>query len=135
MGFLFMDNKLPDRVPLEQVIDKIKFEDLPKNSEGPAESQLGYMDDLEYHRTADALDVSYDERKEHDLAEKISWLIEWAKEKTGSDRRVDQLWAIKSLTKQLGWTYKGVDLIKKLYRFTRLDARRENIEKAMQVEI
>jgi hypothetical protein len=89
------------------------------------------MDQPDYHRVADFMEVTYDERKDEKLAQKIGYLYDWAKETTGSDDRIKRLEAIKGLQKRLGIWQTGKETIKKLYQYTRLDQDRKRIEKEM----
>jgi len=101
--------------------------------EGLWEGTLGFMDDINYHRMSDLLEVSYEDRRDHHLAEKISFLTDWAKEQTKSDDRMTQYMAIKQLTNGLGYQIKGKELLIKLYHWTKLDLNRRKIEQAMEL--
>jgi hypothetical protein len=90
-----------------------------------------YMDDVEYHRVSEFLEVNNEERKDFKLAEKIGYLYDWAKEETGSEDRIKRLEAIKGLQKRLGIWQTGKETIKKLYQYVRLDQDRKRIEKEM----
>lgn len=90
-----------------------------------------YMDDADYHRVADFLEVTYDERKDVKLAEKMAYLYDWAKTETGSEDRIKRLEAIKGLQKRLGISQTGKETIKKLFQYTRLDQDRKRIEAEM----
>jgi hypothetical protein len=90
-----------------------------------------YMDDIDYHRVAEFLEVNNEDRKDFKLAEKIGYLYDWAKEETGSDDRIKRLEAIKGLQKRLGIWQTGKETIKKLYQYVRLDQDRRRIEKEM----
>lgn len=117
--------------------DRVPLKSDPVPSDAPTapqeqkvfEGELTFMDDIEYHRISDLLDVSYDERKDHHTAEQLSFLTDWAREQTGSDDRLQVVERIKLLKRMLGLTEKGIPLIKKLYQWTRLDQRRLQIEK------
>lgn len=119
----------PDRVPLTETT--------PEKAEAPHEPDVfaeatSHMDDLDFHRVADWFDIAYPDRADAKLSEQITELRKWAKEKTGSDDRVDQMTAIRELKKGLGLTIKGEELVKKLYRYIRLDSDRKRIEKEME---
>jgi hypothetical protein len=90
-----------------------------------------YMDDVDYHRVSEFLEVNNEERKDFKLAEKIGYLYDWAKEETGSEDRIKRLEAIKGLQKRLGIWQTGKETIKKLYQYVRLDQDRKRIEKEM----
>jgi len=120
-----------DRVPLKESAEK-QPEAKPEEPSVFSETS-GHMDDLEFHRVADWFDIQYPDRTDAKIAEQITELRKWAMEKTGSKDRVDQMSAIHELKKGLGLTIKGEDLVKKLYRYIRLDADRKRIEKEMEL--
>jgi len=130
IGFFMLN----DRVPL-------KTDDVPASAEEnkavqtePTNiGQMGFQDDPEYHRTADALEVSYDDRKDPKVVERIQYLLDWAREFSGKEDRLDQVLAIKELRRSLGWTEIGLTSIKKLYQWTRLDSKRRTLEKEMEL--
>lgn len=97
------------------------------------EAEIGFMDNIDYHRVADGLDVSYEDRKSPTIATKLSFLYDWAKEVTKSDDRITRLEAIKGLQKRLGIPGRGIDTIKKLYQWARLDQDRQRIEREQQL--
>jgi len=122
------------RVPLSEAVDK----SVEQKSEAPAESvlsqdALSYLDDIEYHRTADFFGLSMEDRRDSKIADKLSFLDEWAGNETKSKDRVDKLLKIKSLIKGLGWSMQGKDLIKRLYVWVRLDNDRKRIEKQQEL--
>lgn len=124
-----------DRVPLtvDQTPPPTKEENDVAQHEPERIEQMGFQDNPDYHRTADALEISYEDRKNPKVVEEIQYLMEWAKESTGKEDRVEQLLALKQLQKMLGFTEKGLTSIKKLYQWTRLDSQRRRIEKQMEI--
>ena len=126
---------LPDRVPLNQVEDKPTPEvETPLiDTELSRKGDINFMDNIEYHRVADSLDISYEDRKVTTLATKISFLYDWAKEVTKSDDRMTRVEAIVGLQRQLGIQGKGPETIKKLYQYARLDQDRRRIEREMNI--
>ena len=123
---------MEDRVPLTQAQDQSPTQ-AEKEAEAPGhqglwQGTLGYMDDINYHRMADLLEISYEDRKDQHLAEKLSLLTDWAKEQTKSDDRIQQYQALKNLTSGLGYQMKGKELATKLYQWIRLDLDRKRIE-------
>lgn len=125
---------MDDRVPVRAVVENSEATEAQKPlEEKDRGSELGYLDDLEYHRVSDMLDISYDDRKDQRLAEKVSFLIDWARDITKTTDRTTNLLEIKDLARRLGITHKGVDLVKKLWQWTKLDVRRKFIEKEMEV--
>ena len=111
----------------------------PTTSSAPALAGMGdvkttdYMDDVEYHRVADFLDVGYEDRKDVRVAQKLSYLYDWAKETTKSDDRIKRLEAVKDLQKRLGLPQTGPETIKKLYQYARLDQQRRKLEGEMEL--
>lgn len=123
-----------DRVPLTEVVDKpkpvSKAENIAAQKESVKESgPASFMDFVDYHRACDHFDIKYDERNNQHLAEKISYLMDWAKDRTKSDDRVDKLAAIKNIASSLGLSVMGKELVTKLYQWVRLDQDRLRIEK------
>ena len=99
--------------------------------ESPREEKVNFMDDIDYHRVADHFEVDYETRRDENLAKNLSFIFDWAKTQTKSDDRVLNLEVLRGLTKNLGINYKGKELVKKLYQWTRLDQQRQRIEKEM----
>jgi hypothetical protein len=132
--FLYMSD-LPDKVPLTTVLDKSPDEVSKSTPQAPTtgDGKVSYMDDIEYHRMSDFLDVGYEDRKDPHLANKLSFLTEWAQQAVKSQDRILVMERIKQLKTQLGLTDVGLPLIKKLYQWTRLDARRLSIEREQQL--
>lgn len=95
------------------------------------ESKVSFLDNMDYHRMADFYDLSLEERRDQNTAEKLSFMTDWAKEHTKSDERIAHQEALQELKKRLGWTEKGKELIIKLYKYLRLDAQRVRLEREM----
>jgi len=121
-----------DRVPLSQVEDKPEIKDT-KPVVNNRITATTFLDDIEYHRMADAFDISSDDRKDEDLANKLSLLTEWGEKTTGKKERIHTLLALKDLQKRIGFQEVGKEAVKKLYKWIRLDLDRQRIEKEMQV--
>ena len=124
-----------DRVPLSEAVDKTP-EDIEKLTPLPNDGRVNdapsdFMDDIEYHRMSDFFDLTYDERKDFKMAEKLSYLTDWALSQTKSKERIQHMEALNSLKRMLGITYKGAELVRHLYKWARLDERRRSIEKEM----
>jgi hypothetical protein len=120
---------MPDEPKIEEKpVDK----ETAKPTATPVENNLNYMDDLEYHQVADWMGIGYEERKDPKLAEKLSFLYDWAKEKTGSSDRIDRLEAIRAIQKQMGVNNLSKDTIKKMYMYVRLDKQRQKVEQEMK---
>ena len=92
-----------------------------------------YMDDMNYHHMAEQMDISYEDRRDLQIAEKLSFLADWAKDQTKSEDRLQHALALKQLTRTLGLSMTGNDLVKKLYAYTRLDMDRKRIEQKMSL--
>lgn len=123
---------MPDRVPL--VEDNVPLvEDKPAKEVKPKvqDEALTYMDDIEYHRVADHFNVDYETRKSPDMAQKLSYLYDWAGDETKGGDRLSRLEALKSLSDRLGLQIVGKELILKLYQYTRLASDKKRIEREM----
>src|SRR5258708_7249639 len=111
-------------------------ENIPPENEisgGLRDTPVGPMDDINYHRMADALDIGYDDRKVPHIQEKIAFLSDWAKQETKSDDRLTQQLAIKDLCKRLGLNITGKEMVTKLYKWSYLDLQRRRIELQQQL--
>ena len=111
----------------------VKSGTLPTTQQGVTPTPTSYMDDINYHRTAHYFDLSLEERKNVRVAEKLSFLTDWAMAKLGSKNHVEALSELKRMTMQLGLTDKGDSLIKKLYEFARLDVQKQKIDKELEL--
>jgi len=120
-----------DRVPLVQVEGKT----IPETPIVPGEQPdlINPMENIEYHRVADFMGIDYNERQDPHVAEKIDYIFRWGQDTSGSEKRIDALMAVKNLIKGMGITDKGKEMIKKVYRWIRLDNNRRSIEKEMEL--
>jgi len=123
---------MADRVPIQEAQTKQPVSE-PVEHAGVWEGTLGHMDYPDFHRMSEFYDIGFDDRKDQNLAEKVSFLTEWAKEITGSDDRLQHQTAIKNIIDNLGYSMKGKELVTKLYKWTRLDQDRRKIEKEMNL--
>src|SRR4030042_3878176 len=124
---------MPDRVPLKEVVEAVPaVSQKAEERLEPPTSPVGFMDDLNYHRVSDFLGISYEDRKNSRLAEKVSLLFEWGEKTSNSKDRIDALMAIKDLQKRLGIQVVGKEAIQKLWQWVRLDTDRQRIEKEME---
>ncbi len=99
------------------------------------ETKVHYMDDMDYHSMANHFDLDFDTRRDPNIAEKLSFLSDWAKDQIGSENQIEQMITIKKLAQRLGYNMRGPELIKKLYMWTRLDSQRKGIERKMEAII
>ena len=120
--------------------DRVKFtpDPAPAEKTTPIEptvwkDPVTYMDDMNYHHMAEQMDISYEDRRDLQVAEKLSFLADWAKDQTKSEDRLQHALALKQLTRTLGLSMTGNDLVKKLYAYTRLDMDRKRIEQKMSL--
>jgi len=130
-------------VPQEQT-DRVPYkEDAPVEQEKARkpepekvfEKATSFLDNTSYHKTAEFFEISYDERRDPSLFEKISTIQEWARQKTKSQDPVDALSEINELRKRLGLQVKGKELVTKLHRYIRLSMDRDRLEKEMKLAI
>ena len=124
---------MTDRVPFKpdpSPGDEAKKTPLPENV---WKGTLTHMDDMNFHRMAEHLNISYEDRRDNNLADRINILYGWAKEQTKSDDLLQQEQAIKQLKNNLGYQGDGPDLVKRLYMWVRLDQDRKRIEQKMEL--
>lgn len=118
--------------PVKTEENKVESKSTETKSEGMftgvRDTPVGPMDDINYHRMADALDIDYQDRKIPHIQEKIAFLADWAKQQTKSEDRLTQTLAIRELCKRLGLNITGKEMITKLHRWTYLDMQRKRIE-------
>lgn len=105
----------------------------PKQQVEEVDRSVQYKYDPDYHRFSDFLGVDTGLRSDSDLAQKIATIYDWGKNKTNGKDRVDILMAIKDLKSYLGLNLEGETLVKKLYKWVRLDQDRRRIEKEMEL--
>lgn len=125
----------------DELIQEVKAEDADVKSEIMVEKgdftireeALTPLDDINYHRMADTLDIDYSDRKIPHIQEKIAFLTDWAKAETKSDDRLTQALAIKDLCKRLGLNLTGKEMVTKLHKWAYLDLARRRIELQQQL--
>jgi hypothetical protein len=115
---------------LEEVQEKEEVKEVIQNPQ--PDELMGVAENIEYHRVADFMGVDYNERQDPKLAEEIDTIYRWGQDMGGEDR-IKALMAVKNLQKALGFTDKGKEAIKKLYKWIRLDTRRKSIETEMKL--
>ena len=98
-----------DRVPLEQAVDKP--EPSSPKPQGDGSGEINFKDDINYHRMADFMEVSFEDRQDPNIANKLSFLYDWAKELTGSDERITNYMALKSAWRGLGRNATGTTMV------------------------
>ena len=126
-----------DRVPLKEVQEQAPQPTVEENSAAQEQKTppelMSTSENIEYQRVSDFLGVDYNERQDPRMAEKIDFIYRWGQTESGSEDRLKALIAIQNLNKGLGYTEKGPEMIKKLYRWMRLDTSRKKIEQEMQL--
>lgn len=120
-----------DRVPLSESSETPQ--ETPAVEPKVGDSKLGYMDDIEYHRMAELLDVDYETRKDHHVADKLSYLYDWAKEAIGNEDRLKIVEHIRHTARGLGLNMVGNALVTKLHQWARLDSQRQRLEREMNI--
>jgi hypothetical protein len=128
---------MTDRTPLTQVEDKTpeptKEENQSLQEQSTPPELMGLPENIEYQRVAEFLGVDYTERQDPVLAEKIDFIYKWGQTEAGSEDRLKSLVAIQNLIKGLGITDKGKNMVKKVYKWMRLDTSRKRIEQEMSL--
>lgn len=120
-----------DRVPLTQSMDQPASAGpiAPTNRVTSVGGGDQYKFDKDYHRMADFLALSYDERMDYTTAQKVSFIRDSIKT-TNEDEAILKL---QQYVRELGTTYRGNDLVKQLYQQMRIKEQRvapREIEKA-----
>ena len=78
--------------------------------------------DPRYRKLVDFLSLDSVDLEEQHVPEKIMFLYDWAEKKTMGGDLQDVLVKLNSLKKDIGTTLRGKELLKDLYKWTRLDA-------------
>lgn len=78
--------------------------------------------DPRFRRIVDFLSLDSVDLEEPHVPEKIMFLYDWAEKKTKGGDLQDVLDRLNKLQKDLGTTMRGKELLKDLYKFSRLDA-------------
>lgn len=134
-----METRLPDRVPLEEVIDKDPQTSSTQDpaSAGPSLDRVEEVNALrlnpEFTQMTELLGVEFGDVREGDMVSKIEFLYNWGSNQEGTPDKIDSILAVKNLIKSLGYSFKGKDLVNKLYKYTRLSTDRRRIEKEMSL--
>jgi hypothetical protein len=79
----------------------------------------------DYNRAADFLGIDRHQREDVKLAQKISFLVDWAVSTRKSSKPEDALWTLNDLRKKLGVNSQGETLVGQLFEFVRLKQDRE----------
>lgn len=116
-----------DRVPYKPDTSSSEVASRSPQSPSVGGGNVSYMDDMKYHKMANFFDISYDDRRDLRVAEKLSFLTDWAMRRGAKDE-IDALGILKGTIRELGLSVKGNDLVKKLYEFSRLENQRQKID-------
>lgn len=116
---------MSDRVPFKA--DK-EPELEPKEVDVNRNDALTFLDHSSYHRMCDFLRISDIDRRDTKIAEKISYLSDWAKKVTNSNEELDHMSKIKELIGDLGEPHIGLELLSRLHRYTRLISEKKRID-------
>lgn len=123
-----MDNTYSDRVPFRPDPEP---ELVPQVREISRNEGMSWLDHSGYHKMSNFLGLNDAERRAPQVAEKVSYLTDWAKARTSSENESTHMKALSDLRRELGVSYKGLDLITILYRYARLDEIKRNVEGEM----
>lgn len=120
-----------DRVPLTQSMDQPAQAGpiAPTNRVTNVGGGDAYKFDKDYHRMADLLALSYDERMDYTTAQKVSFIRDSIK----TANEDEAILKLQHYVRELGTTYRGNDLVKQLYQQMRIKDQRvapREIEKA-----
>lgn len=121
---------MSDRTPLAEAVDKDPVsENEPVYNRVTNIGNESFIGDINFHRTAEFLEIDSADRSDHDVMKKIETLFGWGINHSGSQDHVDVLHAIKGLKGILGLTSVGKDSLDKMYRWVRLDTKQQRIQK------
>lgn len=95
-----------------------------------------YKYNPEYHKFADLLGVDKKRRDDIKVAQKLSLLYDWAKERVGADDLVQIADEVNALRKQEGLSLLGTELVGHLYEKVRIemDKKREVVDAKERME-
>ena len=119
---------MENRVPLTEAVAEEKAPEVQPNR-----ITLGSpADNPDLHTLSDFFDVDHTDRLNPQINEKMFYLLQYAMGITGPDK-VDAMLQLKGLKKFLGVTEKGPKLVERMYKFARLDSKRQSIVKEMRL--
>lgn len=124
--------KEPTQDPQKIVIEVVQ--NTPEKKEENIDAQrkdtgVEYKYNIEYQRFCDDLGVDKYKRDDIHVAEKMSFIYDWAKEQVGSDDGAAISVTIRDLVRTLGvQNLQGVALADHLFRWTRLDLSSEQLK-------
>lgn len=81
----------------------------------------------EYQRASEFLGVNKYDRENADVANKISFIDDWAAKESKSADPNSKLWTIEGLRKKLGFQFIGKNLVNEMYKHIRLDQDRQKV--------
>lgn len=88
-----------------------------------------YKYNQDYHKVADFLGVTGDDKMDEDIAGKISFLTDY----TGKSDPLDVMVAFRDMIRELGVSMQGPELVKMMYKYARLAQERKNIDKEIDL--
>lgn len=120
-----------DKVPYKPDIDESSKPQ--EGHKGAWIEGLDYLSDTNYLKMSSFLGLSQREREDVRIANKVSFLSDWASKlgKTVDETKKREI--LKQVKQDLGVTYKGEDLIYYLYRYARLDDQKLSLEGEMSL--
>lgn len=92
-------------------------------------SKSAFKYNVKYHKMTDFLGLTTDDKMDSDLAEKVSFIRDYTKEKDELDAMVK----IRDMIRDLGLQSKGKELVVNLYKYARLASERERIDKEINL--
>lgn len=122
--------------PPVQEPQKIQIEVVQKQTDQPApppeperkDSGVDYKYNIEYQRFCDDLGVDRYKRLEPELANRVAFLYDYAREQTGSEDGTVVSKFVADLTKSLGYQVRGDTLVNTLFQWTRLDTDHQRLQ-------
>lgn len=123
---------MSDRVPFKADVEENPRSE-QKGHQGVWIEGLDYLSDTNYIKMANYLGLSQREREDSRIANKISFLSDWAGKVGNTEDELKRREIVSKFKRDLGVTYKGEDLVMYLYRYARLDDEKRRIEGEMNL--
>lgn len=122
---------MEENIQEEQPIVEEKPETNGEKKEQPSDS---WKYNPEYHRTAEFLGIDKYDREDYETANRVAFLVDWAKEQNNNDDYLKAVVKLDELRRDLGVTYQGRLLVNSLYQQVRVMLDRQRVEDKIVAE-
>lgn len=117
----------PQKIQIEVVQSKPEQPPAPPEPERK-DTGVEYKYNIEYQRFCDDLGMDRYKRSEPEVANKVAFLYDYAREQTGSEDGTTISKFISDLTRTLGYQVRGDTLVNTLFQWTRLDVDHQRLQ-------